>query len=149
MSIKATVLRWSELTWDAMKQFNIFMYKSTFSRDQIATPSLRVAIATNEKGEPLLVAPVETVLLVSGFTISPGTTGEDAKLAGDAIDLEVARLGQQLGIGKVVFVIPKDAPALLEEDGWEEIRTYTRKIPQCDVTGFVIPTPSRSAAYVN
>jgi hypothetical protein len=147
--IKATLLRWSELPWSAIKQFNQFMFKSTFCRDQITTPSLRVAIATDENGEPLVVAPVETVLLLSGFAISPNASKEEARRCGYLIDVEVAALGQQLGIGKVIIVIPKDAPALLEEDGWQEIRTYTRKIPQSAAIDVVIPTQSRSAAYLN
>ncbi len=148
MSIKASIARWRELSWEAMKHFNRFLYGSTFSRDQINNPSLRVAIATNVQGEPLVVAPVETALLVSHITVSPNATTEEKHKAGDAIHLEVESLGQQLGIGRMIVVIPPDAPALLEEDGWEQIRTYTRKIPQTVSMGLEINTPSPSL-YVN
>jgi hypothetical protein len=140
MKIKATLLRWSELSWDAIKQFNILM------RGQVATPSLRVAIATNEQGDPLVIAPVETVLLVRDFVTSANATDEEKQRAGDAVDMEVAALGQRLGIGEVWIVVPEGASA--PED--ETIRVHIRKITHNDAVGVVIQNPSRStAAYLN
>jgi hypothetical protein len=152
MKIKASLLRYCELSWEMLTHFKAFMKWSTFCRfdiEQFSTPSLRIATATRGNGEPIVFAPIETCLLVSGYALNPTVTKDEARIAGDIIDAELARLGQQMGVTKMLVVLPKDCPeSLLEEDGWEEIRTYTRKIPVSAAMGTAITTPS-PAMYLN
>jgi len=150
--MKAQILKYCELSWDMLTHFKSFMGWSTFSRfdpSELATPSLRIAQATKD-GNPIVFCPVETTLLVSGYAMNPSATKDEAQLAGDAIDVEVARLGQQLGVTKMLIVLPKNAPDdyLLEEDG-EVIRVFVRKIPQSAVSFGVPVTQSQTGKYLN
>lgn len=151
MSIKASVLRYCELSWAMLTQFKAFIKWSTFCNFdplEFTTPSLRIAQATNESGEPIVFCPLESCLFISGYAMNPKTSEDEAFRVGNTIDAEVARLGKQLGITKMLIAVPRNAPAdLLEEDG-EVIRVFVRKIPQSVVMGATATAPS-PAMYLN
>ncbi|MGB8989912.1 MAG: hypothetical protein WCC37_25165 [Candidatus Sulfotelmatobacter sp.] len=150
--IKATVLRYCELSWGMLTKFKAFMKWSTFCTfdpAEFTTPSLRVVTATNERGEHIVFAPIETCLFVSGYALSPTATKDEAFQAGNAMDAMVARVGKENGISKMLVVLPKNAPAdLLENEDGEVIRVFVRKIPQSVLMGAVTVTPLQTA-YLN
>jgi hypothetical protein len=133
LSIKATLLRYSEMSLSSLTLLKSWMRRSAsfnmFDAENFTASSLRIAQATNEQGETLCMCPIETVFLVSAYAVSPNTTPSEAQMAGDILDGAIARIAQQQGIQKLLIVVPKDHPALPEEE-YEQVRVYTRRIPQ-------------------
>src|ERR1700674_1732675 len=107
--MKASITKYFELSWEALTQLKAFLGWSTFCKfdpAELITPSLRIATATNEQGEAMVFCPIENVMLVS-YTLNPKSSKDEAFRAGNAVDAEIARLGQQLGISKAMIVLPK------------------------------------------
>lgn len=152
--MKAQILKYCELSWGMLTQFKAFMGWSTFSRfnpSELNTPSLRIAQATNDAGDAVVFCPVEQILFVSGYALKPTATKDEAQRAGDAVDHEIAKLGQQLGISKAMIILPKNAPddCLENEDG-EVVRVFVRRIPVNPVMGVGLPvTHSQAGKYLN
>lgn len=130
--------------------FKAFMKWSTFCRlhtTELTTPSLRIAQATNERGEAVAFCPIESVMLLS-YVLRPGLTKDEAGRAGDAVDAEIAKLGKQLGISKAMIVMPEGLT--IPDDEGETIRVHIRKIPQTVAIGLATSvTQSQAGKYLN
>jgi hypothetical protein len=86
----------------------------------------RIAKATNEHGEVVLVVYYTTIgnaFLITYFVLHPHATVKEAQWAGDVIDRLLEREAQLAGIVALHILAPG-------KDECEEVRTYTRKIPQ-------------------
>jgi hypothetical protein len=148
-AMKATITKYFELSWDQLIKMKAFLSWSTFCKfdpSELTTPSLRIATATNEQGEATVFCPIETVMLVS-YALNPKSSQNEAFRAGNAVDAEIARLGQQLGISKAMIVLPEGVT--IPDDEGETIRVHIRNIPQSVVMGLRTDTPLQSARYVN
>ena len=89
--MKATILKYCDMSLAALTSFKTFLKWSTFCKfdtAELSTPSLRIATATNERGEYSVFAPIENVLLVS-YCMSSNNSKDQARRAGDAIDAEI------------------------------------------------------------
>jgi hypothetical protein len=152
--ITARILKYCDMSISALTQLKAWAKRSggfnLFDPENFSASSLRMATATNARGETVCYAPIETVFMISAFAVAPNVSPEDARLAGDMIDSTIAREAQRHGINKLLLILPKDFPELPEGE-WEEVRTYTRKIPQIIGSGGMScykPT-SLPAAYQN
>jgi len=137
----------SQLTWLKrwMKQSSSF---NGFAPENFSTSSLRVAVATNSQDEPMVFCPVETVMMISAYAVSPALTPSEAQRAGDVIDAQIERQAQLQGINRLLIVLPKDQPPMPEGE-WKEVRVFERKIPQAVMRGGVGYKSTCSATYLN
>jgi hypothetical protein len=146
--MKSQILKYCELSWEALTHFKAFLGWSTFCKFDVAeltTPSLHIATAVNKQGVPMAFCPIENILLVS-YALNPNATKEEAGRAGDAVDTEVAKYAQRLGVSKAMIVLPEGVT--IPDDEGETIRVHIRKIPVSPVIGVGLPAPS-TAAWLN
>lgn len=151
----ARILRWCEMSWDARTQLKVWLQKSktfsSFDMDNFSSPSLRVACATDSQGAAICYCPIEQILMVRSFAVNPKATEAEATMAGNQLDQQIERLAQMNNISKLLLVLPKDHPAL-QDDEWgdfKECKIYERKIPPAiGFNGVGCPTPS-PAQYIN
>lgn len=151
--IKATIRKFWELSWASRTKLKAFMKNATpfnsFASETFNSPTLQIAEATDEHGEPLIFCPVEQVLMVSAYAVSPIATKAEAKAAGDLIDYEIERLGQNSGIDKCLLMLPADSPNLPEGE-WKMMHVYERKIPLSISGGGVgLHNPTSRPVYIN
>lgn len=138
--IKATLLRFKDLSWRDMCQLKSWS-KRPFDVENLTSPSTRIAQATNGRGETVCYANVEAVMVVSGYAVNFLATPEDAQIAGDSIDKEIARAAQLAGISKVLILVPEDCPT----DGeFKTIRVYERAVPQNTSLDFGYPSQAQA-----
>lgn len=151
-NIKARILKYCDLSnadliwikrW--MKQSASF---SKFDMDAFTSPSLQFATATTEGGEPLAYCPIERVFMVSAYAVSPTITPSQAQKVGDILDAAMAHAAQREGVSKFLLIVPKDHPALPEEE-FSEVRMYVRKIPQSVLNGGVAYQATSAAKCFN
>jgi hypothetical protein len=106
------------------------------------TPSnVRVAQATDADGAPVVFASIENVLVVTGHSINPSATAEEARQSGDVITGEVIKSARLEGVSKIWVVAPDsyDGPDV------RTIRVVEEKVPQALPTqriGCYSPVPS-------
>ena len=154
LNIKASLLRYCELSWASLTQLKTYMglCKSCFNRfdpEMFASPSLRIAEATSEQGKPLMFVPIENVFLVGAYAVAPNTTQEEAERAGDEIEALVARQASMAGISKILMLVPPnyDGPYA---DEVKHLRVIERKIPNAISMGGVRLQDTPSAhSYIN
>jgi hypothetical protein len=152
-NIKAALFRYcdlglSHLTW-LKRWMRLSKSFNGFDPENFSASSLRVAVATNSKDDPLVFCPVETCMMISAYAVSPSTTTAEAQRAGDLIDAELERQAQMQGINKLLIVLPKDQPPLPEGE-WKEVRVFERKIPSAVVThGIGRSTDPHARQYLN
>ncbi len=86
----------------------------------------RVAKATNEHGDEVLVVYYTTVgkvFLITGFSVNPFASVKEVQHAGDVIDRLLEQEASLAGISALHILTPG-------KDECEEVRTYTRQLPQ-------------------
>jgi hypothetical protein len=152
--IKATIIRYRDFqfaaSWAALTQLPNWLSRTkTFNSldyEGSASPSLRVACATNERGEAVCYTPIENVWVVSGFAINPAASPEEAQQAGDAIDAEIEREAQQAGVTRLLIMVPATNSALVPEglDELKGVRVFERKIPTVEQARCYVPAASTS-----
>src|SRR5882762_2453743 len=86
--VKTTVKKLSELPWPDLR--DLFSWSSSGSTIQAENPNLLIAKATNERGEVVVYATAEPVLLVDSFVVNPNSTPDNSAMAGDPIDKALA-----------------------------------------------------------
>src|SRR5258707_4806760 len=109
--ITAALLRLSEMPWPALTQLKKWMRPPINGLEvNFNEPSLRAAFSTDEQGDILSYCPVQQVLVASAFVISPTATGEQARNAGNEMDLAIANYAEMNGISKLILIVsPADA----------------------------------------
>lgn len=132
-NLKARILKYCEMGWKELALLKRWMKHSTtfntFDPEAFSSPSLRVAVGTNEQGDPIVFCPIESVLMVSAYAVSPSLSPAEAQRAGDVLDAAIAREAQRAGVSKLLLVLPKDYPVLPDSE-WREVRVYERQIAQ-------------------
>jgi hypothetical protein len=63
------------------------------------------------------------VFLITGVSVNPIASPKDAQLTGDLIDALLEQQASSAGISSLLMMVPG-------QDQCEEVRTYTRTIPQ-------------------
>jgi hypothetical protein len=106
--------------------------------------SLTIAEAYDSHGEILVRFAVETVLLVSGYTVSPTATPAQAQTAGDLLDLQIATKASIEGIAKVMIAVPQNQIAMQDAE-CTKMCVYERKVNTIALNSY---TPSQ-VQYVN
>ena len=150
--MKATICKFCEMSWPALTQLKAWIRRSTsfntFDVNELTTPSLRVASATDDKGETLVYVPVENVLMVSAYAVNSNATPIEAQQAGDAVDSLIERHAQQAGISKLLLVARVDQPGLPEGD-WKTVKILERRIPHIPLMGIGSYNSKPTEIYVN
>ncbi len=106
------------------------------------TPSnVRVAKATDAEGSPVVFVNIENILVVTGHSINPSASPEEARQSGDVITGEVIKSARLEGVSRVWVVAPDDYTG----PDVRIIRVVEEKIPQALTTqriGCYSPVPS-------
>jgi hypothetical protein len=92
--------------------------------------NVRVARATDPSGSPLVVAPIENILVVNGFAINPDAKSSEVEKGGDAIYAAVEKCARVEGVSKVWIVVPDDC----DRPDVRTIRVVEEKVPQALAT---------------
>jgi len=148
--MKATLLKWWEMSWPARTKLKAWMRQSaSFNGVDPVTfsdPSIRIAQASNEQGEPLVFCPVQTCFLLDGYAVGPEVTPEEAHRAGDLIDSMLEREAQRAGVSKLLICIPEGCPNLPEGE-WKTVRVYERLIPSAVNTHLIDASATAQASH--
>lgn len=155
--LKATVLRWSELAWNARVQIKAWAKLSkTFSHFDVQTfenPLLKVAAVTDANGNSLVYCPVQTCFLVNAFIVAPSATPDEATQAGDKIDSMLEREALRAGVSSMLIMVPDGHPALKDNPEWADFKTvkvYERKFPLAVNSGGIrLSSPSHVSNFLN
>lgn len=131
-TIKASLFRYCDMSLYALTQLKNWMHLSksfsNFDPESFAATSIRVATATNKYGDPIVFCPVESILFVSGFAVSPAATLEEANRAGAAIEAQIIQQAQNQGISRVLIAVNEDSPAIPEAKELR-LRVFELKVP--------------------
>ena len=132
MNLKATLLRYCDLSWKSLTEIKSWFKRSGardgFNVESFNNPKLQVISATNEDGQTVAHCLVESCYLFSAYLTNPEFKGEpEQQQAGNVIDGALAHLAQREGITKLLIVLPDSFPSQPEER-W--VRTVERKVPQ-------------------
>ena len=106
----------------------------------------RVAKATDAEGAPVVFANIENILVVTGHSINPSATEDEARQSGDAITGEVIKSARLEGVSRIWVLAPDD----YDGPDVRTIRVVEEKVPQTLTTqriGCYSPVPSVS--YLN
>src|SRR5258706_382495 len=90
-----------------------------------------VALATNDKGVTLCSVTYRCIgnfFLITGFSVNPIATGQEAQRSGDLIDALLANQAYASGISALLIMVPG-------QDQCEEVRKYSPAIPHTAVMG--------------
>lgn len=152
-NIKATIRRYFELSWSDLTNFKSWLQRSaafnSFDPESLASPSLRIAVATNGQNQPIAYCPVEQILMVSAYAVNPNATAIEAQRGGDCLDAEIARHAQMHGISKLLIVVPENYDGLPKSE-LKTMRFYERTVPQTvSAYGVDCLTPSHATQYQN
>ncbi len=120
----AKIRNWAGLPFEDVHNILKWM-DSNKSKVDFNNPNLLIGSACDRNGRPLTYITIESLLLVSDYALRPALTDEDAGNAGSAIDSAIVREAQQRGVGKVLIVLPDEAPP---QRGERQIRFLERKI---------------------
>lgn len=150
-NIRAKLLRFRDLTWKDLRSFNAWPNKSKdfdpFSAENLSSPTLRVAKATDEQGA-LCFCPVEQIFMVSEYVMRPGITEDQALQSGNAITAAIEDEAQRLGLTKLVLCLPIDHPATLEGE-WRTVKILEQHIPQVSTVRRMDYSSSLQATVIN
>jgi flagellar biosynthesis component FlhA len=149
INIRATISKYHELSWKTLTKLKSWMRCSapSFDVENLASPSTRIAVATDD-GEIVAITPIETVYMISGYTVAPTATPEQKQQAGDLIEYQCRCLAQQAGVTRILMVLSENVP-LQPDEKW--LRVIYRQVPQSVITGGAMReqcTPSQ-VTYVN
>ena len=154
--LKATLVRYCELSVPVLTQLKAWMKRAPrfqfTDTDTFNASSLRVAVATNDKGEPQSITIVEKMLFCSGFAVRPDAGQDVAMQAGAAIDRVIEQQAALEGISKIFLVAPSDFE--MQEDGMtreiKNVRLFLRSVPQTTIAqGTWGQHRSTAARYLN
>ena len=96
------------------------------------TPSnVRVAKATDAEGSPVVFVNIENILVVTGHSINPSASPEEARQSGDAITGEVIKSARLEGVSRVWVVAPD---SITTGPDVRTIRVVEEKVPQALTT---------------
>jgi hypothetical protein len=148
MSIRATLLRFCELSWQARTELKAWLQKDA-DKECFSNPTtLRVASAQNAGGQAVSYCLVEQAFVVSGFAVNQNATPDEAQLAGDSITMKLEDEATRAGASKLLLVVPRGCPAPGGE--WKELKVYERRIAQAVALGGVAcATSSQATRYLN
>ena len=149
-TVKATVLKYSELSWSALTQIKAWFQRSParngFTLENFANnPSLKVAQAVNSVGQTIILTPIEPCYIIGAFLQDPDATSVEMRRGCDSIDVEIARLAQREGITKFLIAIPDSHPS---QPGERCVRVIERVVPQIAAVQVGCHTQS-ATAHVN
>jgi len=150
--LKATILRYCDLSYKSLVELKQWAKRSasfnSFPPENFASPSLRVAVATNSDGETVCMTPIETVFLASTFLVNPLATQAEALAAGDEIDRQLSMEAQRVGASALLIMVPASNPKFRGKE-WSDFKTmrvYERKFPNTVGTGGITLGKSNSTA---
>jgi len=127
--MKATIQKLCEMGWESLTRFKALCKwsKAPVEPETFASPSLRIASATNEAGQEIAFCVLENVLLLRTSVFDPSTTLTEVGRCGDYIDQQVAVHAQRLGISQVMVAVPNDFHDF--DDECITMKFYLRKVP--------------------
>jgi hypothetical protein len=67
--------------------------------------NVHTATATDATGKPIVICPVENILVINGVSINPSATAKEAEQAGDAITDEATKSARLEGVSKIWIVV--------------------------------------------
>lgn len=151
-NVRAHLSKYCDLSWKELTLLKAWMKLSksfnSFSPESFSSPSLRIAIATNEQRQPIAFCPVETILMVSAYAVSPTVSPTEAQLFGEAVDGEISLRAQQQGISKILIVVPENQTELPGE--YKTMRVYERIVPPTfNMHGLGCSHPLQATQYQN
>lgn len=124
MSFRTKIQRWAGISYADL--CNIFSWLDlNRSSVEFNNPNLLVASATNERGETVCYTTAEPIFLVNAYAVSPSNTPEEAQKAGDSLDLALADASRKANVGRMLIVVPADAPS---QPGERYLRVVERKV---------------------
>ena len=131
------IFKFCELSWHDLCNIKRWFQRSAaregFTLESF-NPSIRVAKAENSVGQTICLTPIEVCYVVGAYIHNPAATSVETPQAGDAIDVEIARLAQREGVTRFLMAIPDSQPS---EPGEKWIRVVEREVPQPVVMGGV------------
>lgn len=155
-TVKARLFKYCDLGYSTLVQLKSWLRHSktfnSFSPEEFSNPTLKMAVATSPNGEVVCMTPIQTCWMVNAFCVNPAASSIDARIAGDAIDAELARQAQKHGVSKLLIVVPKDHPSLKDNDlsDFNEVRIFERKFNQLSNSGGIgISAPLHVTPYFN
>ena len=132
-TIKATLLKYHDLSWNTLTEIKKWFGQSSRSRDGFTMDSfvnnrkLQVATATNSVGQNIAHCLIEPCYMFSAYVLNPEATEIEQRRAGDVIDGALAHLAQKEGVQKLLLLLPDSYPSQPEEK-W--VRIVERQVPQ-------------------
>ncbi len=128
-NLRAHIARFSEMSWPERINLKSWMKysRSGFDPENFNSPSLQVASVTNEEGDVVCYAPIESVLLVRAPAFRPNTPQAEARKAGDVLDRKLEIQAQRAGINKYLIMVSANHQDLPDGD-FKLMRVYERLI---------------------
>ena len=118
-NLKAAIWKLCDIA--AMPQLKSLVKRCT------STSSWRVGVATDAQNNPIVLVPVENILMVGNYIVDPTTDRETAIAAGDMLDTAIA----ELAAGRQITRILIEVPASMERQPDEKwLRVIERPVSQ-------------------
>ena len=149
LSMKTSLLKFCEMSWDALTQFKTFIKSTPVKCDleAFSDPTLQIAQATNEIGQMICCCPVEQAYVMSVFAFNPNATDIEITDASCSIEAAIIRQAELAGVSRLLMVLPKNAPSM---QGERSVRILERRItPAVNTHAMGSFTPSQATLHSN
>jgi hypothetical protein len=67
--------------------------------------NVHTATVTDATGEPIIICPIENILVINGVSVNPQATSREVDKAGAAITSEAAKAARLEGVSKIWIVV--------------------------------------------
>jgi hypothetical protein len=88
--------------------------------------NVHTATAKDATGKPIIMCPVENILVINGFAVDPKATPSEVDQAGDAITAEATKTARLEGVSKIWIVVSDE----YKGSDARYIRVVEEKLPQ-------------------